>query len=91
MNHEVKPMHLDEMTVTYPELRAGAMWRRTVRHAIRSARVLGAEVHVAERWRLLDSQFTIRAIGSEEDLKPLMKLAAIAIAQRGEADADQTA
>ena len=68
----------EEMTVVFPDLRAGAMWRRRVRHAIRSARVLGAEVHATEHWRLLDSRFTIRAVGTEEAVAPVMALLLLA-------------
>jgi hypothetical protein len=81
------PIHVvprEVMTLTYPELRAGAMWRRTVRHAINSARVLGADVRVAEKWGLLDSRFTIRAIGTDDELAPLMNLALLAAATRKE-------
>ena len=66
-----------EIVLTIPDLRAGAMWRRTVRYAIRSAKVLGAQVDVAEQWALLGSQFTIRAVGTHEALKPLIALTAL--------------
>jgi len=84
-----EPVHVDEMTVTFPEIRAGALlWRRAVRHAIRASRVLGAEVHVAEQWRLLDSTFTIRGVGTKESLQPLMRLAMVAMAKERNSDAD---
>lgn len=83
-----EPVHAYEMTLTYRELRAGALWRRTVRHAIRASRVLGAEVHFAEQWGLLGSTFTIRGTGTEESLKPLMRLAAIAAANDRRPHAD---
>ncbi len=51
-------------------------------------RVLGAEVHVAEQRRLLDSTFTIRAVGTKESLQPLMKLIAIAAANDRRSHAD---
>lgn len=70
----VIPVPREEITLTLPDLRAGAMHRRTVRHAIASARVLGANVRVAEQWRLLDSRFTIRAVGTEDEVKPIMNL-----------------
>ncbi|TDD97609.1 hypothetical protein [Actinomadura rubrisoli] len=55
-------------------MRAGALWRRSVRAAIRNACVLGAEVHVNEEWHLLDSRFTIRAVGNLRELAPLVEL-----------------
>jgi hypothetical protein len=76
--HRVIPLRHEEITVTIPDLRAGAMWRRTVRYAIRSAKVLGAQVDVAEQWALLGSRFTIRAVGTHDELKPIMNLAALA-------------
>jgi hypothetical protein len=62
------------LTITIPDLHAGALDRRTVRYALRAAQVLGAEVHVAERRRLFESWFAIRAIGSAAELEPLLRL-----------------
>ena len=67
----------DEIVLTIPDLRAGAKWRRTVRYAIRSAKVLGAQVDAAEQWALLGSRFTIRAVGTHEAIKPLIALTAL--------------
>lgn len=66
------------IALTIPDLRVGAMWRRTTRRQIRKACARGADVNASERWGLLGSSFTISATGTAHQIAPLIAFTALA-------------
>jgi hypothetical protein len=70
----VDPQDATPLTLTMPELIVGILVRRRVRAAIRSATVLGADVQWNEERGLIASWFTVRAVGTTAQLRPLFTL-----------------
>ena len=59
------------LTWTVRSLICGALIRKQLRHALKSAKILGAEVSYIETKYLLESEFTFRVKGTKQQLYPL--------------------